>query len=95
MPPLGPLSPHPKSETPPECLDTLRTEPAFSQITAGRLPDGSLAQIGGAINEWGPTTDSVPGLIGRCLAKLPQSLLLSIGCVSVLLVGILNHLAGP
>jgi len=29
------------------------------------------------------------------LAKLPQSLLLSIGCVLVLLVGILTYLAGP
>jgi diguanylate cyclase (GGDEF)-like protein len=95
MPPLGPLSSHPKSETPPERLDTLQTEPASNQTTAGRLPDESLAQIGGGINEWGPITASVPGLIGGHLAKLPQSVLLSIGCVSVLLVGILNHLAGP
>ncbi len=95
MQPLRPPSPYPESETPAKSPDTLQTEPASSQIRVGRLPDESLAQIGGAINEWGPKTDSVPGLIGGHLAKLPQSLLLSIGCVSVLLVGILNHLAGP
>jgi len=95
MPPLRVLSPHPKSETPPKDPDALQRDPACSQTTVGRSAEESLAQIGGAINEWGPTTDSVPGLIGGYLAKLPQSLLLSIGCVLVLLVGSFNHLAGP
>ena len=95
MPPLRLLSPYPESETPAKSPDTLQNELNCGRTTLGRPPEEGLAQMGGAINEWGPTTDSVPGLIGGYLAKLPQSILLSIGCVLVLLVGILNHLAGP
>ncbi len=95
MPPLRLLSPYPESETPATSPDTLQNELNCGRTTVGRPPEESLAQMGGAINEWEPTTDSVPGLNGGYLAKLPQSLLLLIGGVLVLLVGVLNHLAGP
>ena len=95
MPPLRLLSPHPESETPAKSLDTLQNELNCGRTTVERPPEESLAQIEGAVNEWEPITDSVPGLNGGYLAKLSQSLLLSIGSVLVLLVGILNHLAGP
>ncbi len=95
MPPLRLVSLYPKSETPPNCLDTPQDDLACGQTKVGRPPEESLAQIGGAINEWEPTTDSFLGLIVGYLSKLPQSLLISIGSVMVLLVGILNHLAGP
>jgi len=68
---------------------------ACGQTEVRSVSEESLAQMGGAVNEWGPTTDSIPGLNGGYLAKLPQSLLLSMGCVLVLLVGMLNHLVGP
>jgi len=95
VPPLRIVSPYPESETAAKSPDPLQNELNCGRTTVGRPPEESLAQIGRAINEWGPTTDSVLGLIGGYLAKLPQSLLLSIGCVLVLLVGILNHLVGP
>jgi diguanylate cyclase (GGDEF)-like protein len=68
---------------------------ACSETKVGRPPKESVAQMEGAINEWQPTTDSFLGLIVEHLFKLPQSLLISIGSVMVLLVGILNHIAGP
>lgn len=92
VPPLRLVSPYPESETAAKGSDPLQNE---LNCAVGRPPEESLAQIRGAINEQGPTTDPILGLIGGYLAKLPQSLLLSIGCVLVLLVGILNHLAGP
>lgn len=95
MPPLRLLSPYPELETPAKSPDTLQNELNCGRTTLGRPPEESLAQIGGAINEWGPTTDSVPQLIVGYLSKLPQSLLISIGFVIVLLVWILTHLAGP
>jgi diguanylate cyclase (GGDEF)-like protein len=95
MPPLSLLSPYPKSKTPAERLDALQHDPACSRTTVGRPPQESLAQMGRAISEWGPAPDSVPGLIMGYLSKLPQSLLISIGFLIVLLVGILTHLAGP
>lgn len=95
MPPLRLLSPHPESKTPAECLEALPRDPACSQTTAGRSPQERLAQMGGAINKWGPTTDSIPGLDVGYLAKLPQSFLISMGCLLVLLLGILNYLVGP
>jgi hypothetical protein len=95
MPPLRLLSPYPESKTAAERLEALLHDPACSQTTVGRSPEKSFAQIRRAINEWGATTDSIPGLNGGYLAKLPQSLLISMGCVLVLLVGILNHLVGP
>jgi diguanylate cyclase (GGDEF)-like protein len=95
MPPLRLFSPYPESEIPAKRLDALQHDLACSQTTVGGSPEESLAQIRGAVNEWGPTTDSVPGLNGGYLAKLPQSLLLLIGGVLVLLVGMLNHLVGP
>ena len=58
-------------------------------------PEESLAQMGGAINKQEPTTDSFFGSIVEYLSKLPQLLLISVGSVMVLLVGILNHMAGP
>lgn len=61
----------------------------------GRLPEESLAQIGGAMNKQQPTTDLFPGLIVECLSKVPQSILISVASVMVLLVGILHHIAGP
>ena len=67
----------------------------FPQTKIGRPPEEDLAQMGGAINEWEPTTDSFPGLIVGYLSKLPQSLLISIGFLMLLLVGILTHMAGP
>ena len=51
--------------------------------------------MGGAINKQEPTTNSFLELIVDYLSELPQSVLISIGSIIVLLVGILNHLAGP
>ena len=95
MPPLRLFSPYPESETPAKSPDILPNELNCGRTTVERPPEERLAQMGGAVNEWEPITDSVPGLNGGYLAKLPQSLLLLIGGVLVLLVGILNHLAGP
>ena len=58
-------------------------------------PEESLAQMGGAINKQEPTTDSFLVSIVEYLSKLPPSVLISVGSVMVLLVGILNHMAGP
>jgi diguanylate cyclase (GGDEF)-like protein len=66
-----------------------------SQTKVVKPPKENPPQIGGGINEWEPTTDSIPGFVLGYLSKLPQSLLISIGCVLVLLVGILTYLAGP
>jgi hypothetical protein len=63
MPPLRLLSPYPESETPAKSPDTLQNELNCGRTTVGRPPEESLAQMGGAINEWEPTTDSFPGLI--------------------------------
>ena len=95
MPPLGLLSPHPKPETPSEGLDTLRYDLGSGQTRVGRPPDRSPSQIGGAINEKEPTTDSFPEFIVEYLSKLPQFLLISVGSVMVVLVGILSHIADP
>jgi diguanylate cyclase (GGDEF)-like protein len=95
MPPLRHLSPHSKSETPPEGLDTLQNDLGSGQTKVGRPPDQSLSQIGGAINRAQPTTDSFFGLIMEYLSKLPQFHLISVASVMVLLVGILSHIAGP
>ena len=67
----------------------------FLQTKIGRPPEESLAQMGGVINKQEPTTDSFLGLIVDYLSKLPQSVLISVGSVMMLLVGILNHMAGP
>ena len=95
MPPLRHLSPHPKSETPPEGLDTLQNDLGSGQTKVGRPPDQSLSQTGGAIDKAQPITDSFLGLIVDYLAKLPQCLLISVASVMVLLGGILSHIAGP
>jgi predicted signal transduction protein with EAL and GGDEF domain len=58
------------------------------------LPKESLEQIGRIKNKREPTTDSFLGLIVEYLSKLPQSLLMSVAFVVVLLLGILNHMAG-
>ncbi len=68
---------------------------ACGQTKVGSVPEENLVQMGRAINEWGPTTDSFLGLIVDYLSRLPQLILTSIGFVMVLLVGILNHMAGP
>jgi diguanylate cyclase (GGDEF)-like protein len=68
---------------------------ACRQTKVGSVPEESLAQIGGAINEKEPPTDSFFGFILEYLSKLPRSLLISVGSVIVLLVGILSHIAGP
>jgi diguanylate cyclase (GGDEF)-like protein len=67
----------------------------FVQTKIGRPPEEGLAQMGGVINKQEPTTDSVFGLIMEYLSKLPQSLLICIASLMVLLVGILNHMGGP
>jgi hypothetical protein len=63
MPPLRLLSPYPESETPAKSPDTLQNDLNCGRTTVGRPPEESLAQMGGAINEWEPTTNSFPGLI--------------------------------
>ncbi len=68
---------------------------AGNNTTVGRLPKEGLAQIEETVNRWQPTTDSLVGLILEYLSKLPQFLLISGASVLVLLVGILNHIAGP
>jgi diguanylate cyclase (GGDEF)-like protein len=68
---------------------------ACGQTKVGRPPEESLVQIEGGVNKEQPTTDSFPGLIVGYLSKLPQSLLIAVGSVMVLLVGILNDIAGP
>ena len=67
----------------------------FLQTKIELPPEESPAQMGGVISKQEPTTDSFFGLIMEYLSKLPQSLLISIGSVMVILVGILNHIAGP
>jgi len=67
----------------------------FLQTKIEMPSEENLTQMGEAINEKEPTTDSLFGLIMEYLSKLPQSLLISIGSVMVILVGILNHIAGP
>jgi len=67
----------------------------MERAKVGRLSEKSLAQIGEATSKRHPTTDLFPGLIVGYLSKLPQSLLISITSVMVLLVGILHHIAGP
>ena len=66
----------------------------YDRAKVSRLPEESLAQIGGAINKRHPATDLFLGLIMGYLSRLPQSLLISIASVMVLLVGILHHMAG-
>jgi diguanylate cyclase (GGDEF)-like protein len=68
---------------------------ACSETKVGRPPKESVVQIGGSINNQEPTADSFFELIVDYLSKLPQSVLISVGSVMVLLVGILNHMAGP
>ena len=68
---------------------------ACSETKIGRPSEESLAQMGGVINKQEPTTDSSLGLIVDYLSKLPQPVLISVASLMVLLVGILNHLAGP
>jgi diguanylate cyclase (GGDEF)-like protein len=67
----------------------------FFQTKVAKPPEENLAQMGGAINKQEPTTDSSFGLIIEYLSKVPQSLLISVGSVMVILVGILSHIAGP
>ena len=95
MLPLRLLSPHPKSEPPSEGLDALPHDPSCGQTKVGKPLKESPAQIGGALYEKGPTTDSFPDLIIKHLSKLPQFLLIFVASVLVVLVGILNHVAGP
>jgi diguanylate cyclase (GGDEF)-like protein len=68
---------------------------ACSETKVGRPPKESVVQMGGSINNQEPTADSFFELIVDYLSKLPQSVLISVGSVMVLLVGILNHMAGP
>jgi diguanylate cyclase (GGDEF)-like protein len=67
----------------------------WSETKTGRSSEESLAQMGGVLNKPELTTDSFLGSILDYLAKLPQSLVISVASLLVLLVGILNHLAGP
>ncbi len=68
---------------------------ACSETKIARPSEESLAQMGEVINKQEPTTDSSLGLIVDYLSKLPQSVLISVASLMVLLVGILNHMAGP
>ena len=65
------------------------------QTKIERSPEESPAQMGGSIYKQEPTTDSVFGSIVEYLSKLPQLVLISVGTGMVLLVGILNQMAGP
>ena len=67
----------------------------YDRAKVGRLPEESLAQIGGATNKQQPTAGSFFGLIMKHLSNLPKSLLIIFGFAMVPLVGILNHIAGP
>ncbi len=68
---------------------------ASGQMKVERLPEEPPAQIEAAINEKGPPTRSFHGFIVDYLSKLPPGFLISVAFVTVLLVGILNHMAGP
>jgi diguanylate cyclase (GGDEF)-like protein len=68
---------------------------ACSETKVGRPPKESVAQGGGAINKWQPTTRSFPELIVEYLSNLPPFLLIFVASGMVLLVGIINHMAGP
>jgi diguanylate cyclase (GGDEF)-like protein len=63
---------------------------ACVQTMVERPPEESLAPTAGAIDTWHSAT-----LVLEYASKLPQSLLLSVGSVMVLLVGILSSIAGP
>ncbi len=65
----------------------------FLQTKIGRSPEESLEQRGETFKE--PTADSVFGVILDYLSKLPQFVLILVASLLVLLVGILNHMAGP
>jgi diguanylate cyclase (GGDEF)-like protein len=67
----------------------------FLQTKIRRPSEESLAQVGGVINKSEPTTDSFFLLMTGYLSKLPQLVLISVASLMVLLVGILNHMAGP
>jgi len=67
----------------------------FLQTKIARPLEESLAQRGGVINKQEPTTDSFFGFIVQYLSKLSPSLLISVGSVMLVLVGLVNHLAGP
>jgi len=61
----------------------------------GRPPEENLVQMGGGLEGWQPTADSFFGLIVGYLSRLPQFLLISVGFITVLLVGLLTYIAGP
>jgi diguanylate cyclase (GGDEF)-like protein len=84
-----------KPEPLPESLETSWNDLVCSQKNAWMHPEKSLAQIEGPINQWQATTDSFFGSIMEYLARLPHSFLISVASLLVLLVGILNHMAGP
>jgi len=67
----------------------------FLETNTEMPSEESLTQMGGVINKQEPTTDSSLGLIVDYLSKLPRPVLISVASLMVLLVGILNHLAGP
>jgi len=68
---------------------------ACSETKIESSSEESLVRMGGVINKQEPTTDSSLGLVVDYLSKLPQSVLISVASLMVLLVGILNHMAGP
>ncbi|HUL23077.1 MAG TPA: hypothetical protein VLZ10_16600, partial [Thermodesulfobacteriota bacterium] len=67
----------------------------FLQTNMGRGSDESLGQTEGVVNKQGPPTHSLHGFVVDYLSKLPPGFLVSVAFVTVLLVGILNHMAGP
>jgi diguanylate cyclase (GGDEF)-like protein len=67
----------------------------FLETKMRRSSEESPAQMGGVINKPELTTDSFLGLILDYLSKLRPSVLISVASLIVLLVGILNHMAGP
>jgi diguanylate cyclase (GGDEF)-like protein len=98
MPPLRLLFPHPKSEAPSEGREARPHDPACSQTKAERareLSEWNPAPIGEVIHEKESTTPSFPEFIMKSLSNLPPFALIFVASTLVVLVGILNHLAGP
>lgn len=67
----------------------------FLETKMGGPSEEDPAPMGGVINKPEPTTGSFLGLILDYLSRLPQSVLIFVASLVVLLVGILNHWAGP
>ncbi len=67
----------------------------FLQTKIEKPPEESQTQMAGTINKYEPATYSFFGSIVEYLSKLPPLLLIAVASLMVVLVGILNHAAGP